>query len=103
MAEALAREFALRITDLDDANIGIKRFGVIIQSPQEAQQNIEWCDLMVVTGSTAVNNTMQEFIGKKVGNFLWSNGGGASIPVRVESFLPLGRLIYLHPAIKVSC
>jgi hypothetical protein len=65
MAEALAQEFSLRITDLDVANIGTKKFGVLIQSPQEAVQNIEWCNLMVVTGSTAVNNTMQEFIGKK--------------------------------------
>jgi len=70
MAEALAQGFALRITDMDETNIGTKRFGVMIQSPKETQENIGWCDLMVITGSTAVNNTMKEFIGKSRYSFM---------------------------------
>jgi len=90
MAEALAQEFALRITDLDEANIGTKKFGVIIQSPQEAQQNIEWCDLMVVTGSTAVNNTMQEFIGKKPVLFYGVTVAGPAYLLGSNHFCPFG-------------
>ena len=90
MAEALAQGFALRITDLDEANIGTKKFGVIIQSPQEAQQNIEWCDLMVVTGSTAVNNTMKEFIGKKPVLFYGVTVAGAAYLLGLNRFCPFG-------------
>ena len=90
MAEALARGFALRITDLDEANIGTKKFGVMIQSPQEVQRNIEWCDLMVVTGSTAVNNTMKEFIGKKPVIFYGVTVAGAAHLLGLNRFCPLG-------------
>jgi len=90
MAETLAQEFALRITDLDDANIGTKKFGVLMQSPQEAHQNIEWCDLMVVTGSTAVNNTMQEFIEKKPVLFYGVTVAGPAYLSGLNRFCPFG-------------
>jgi len=90
MAEALAQGFLLRISDLDDANIGAKKFGVIIQSPQEVQQNIEWCDLMVVTGSTAVNNTMKEFIGEKPILFYGVTVAGAAHLLGLNRFCPFG-------------
>ena len=90
MAEALAQGFALRISDLDDANRGAKKFGVIIQSPQKAQQNIEWCDLMVVTGSTAVNNTMKEFIGKKPVIFYGVTVAGPAYLLGLNRFCPFG-------------
>jgi hypothetical protein len=90
MAEALAQGFALRITDLDEANIGTKKFGVIIQSPQEVQQNIEWCDLMVVTGSTAVNDTMKEFIGKKPVIFYGVTVAGPAHLLKLNRFCPFG-------------
>jgi hypothetical protein len=90
MAEALAQGFSLRISDLDDANIGAKKFGVIIQSPQEIQQNIEWCDLMVVTGSTAVNNTMKEFIGEKPILFYGVTVAGAAHLLGLNRFCPFG-------------
>ena len=90
MAEALAQEFALRISDLDEANIGTKKFGVIIQSPQEVRQNIEWCDLMVVTGSSAVNNTMKEFIEKKPAIFYGVTVAGPAYLLGLNRFCPFG-------------
>ncbi|MFH0813851.1 MAG: DUF364 domain-containing protein [Pseudomonadota bacterium] len=91
MAEALAQGFALRITDMDEANIGTKRFGVMIQSPKETQENIGWCDLMVITGSTAVNNTMKEFIGKKPVLFYGVTVAGAASLLGLNRFCPLGK------------
>ena len=90
MAEAIAQEFPLRIIDLDEANIGTKKFGAIIQSPQEAQQNIEWCDLMLVTGSTAVNNTMKEFIGEKPVIFYGVTVAGPAYLSGLNRFCPFG-------------
>jgi len=90
MAEALAQRFLLRITDLDETNIGTQKFGVNIQPPGEVQQNIEWCDLMVVTGSTAVNNTMQEFIGKKPVLFYGVTVAGPAYLLGSNRFCPFG-------------
>lgn len=90
MAEALSQGFALRITDRDEANMGTKKFGVIIQSPQETQQNVEWCELMVVTGSTAVNNTMKEFIGEKPVIFYGVTVAGAAYLLGLNRFCPFG-------------
>ncbi|HPD61230.1 MAG TPA: DUF364 domain-containing protein [Thermodesulfobacteriota bacterium] len=90
MAEALAQGFPLRITDLDEANIGTKRFGVVIQSPQETQESIAWCDLMVVTGSTAVNNTMKEFIGRKPVIFYGVTVAGPAYLLGLNRFCPFG-------------
>ena len=90
MAEALAQGFALRISDLDEANIGTKKFGVIIQPPQKVQQNIKWCDLMVVTGNTAVNNTMQGFIGKKPVLFYGVTVAGPAHLLGLSRFCPFG-------------
>jgi len=90
MAEALAKKFPLRITDLDEANIGTEKFGVKIQPPHEAKGNIDWCDLMVVTGSTAVNNTMKEFIGKKPVIFYGVTVAGPAYLLGLNRFCPFG-------------
>ncbi len=58
MAEALAREFALRVTDMDPSNLGTTKFGVQIQGPESTAGNIAWSDLAVVTGTTLTNSTL---------------------------------------------
>jgi hypothetical protein len=90
MAEVLAKRFALRISDLDEANIGTKKFGIVVQSPREIQDAIKWCDLMVVTGSTAVNNTIQEFIGKKPVLFYGVTCAGPAHLLGLNRFCPFG-------------
>lgn len=90
MAEALSQRFALRITDLDEANIGTKKYGIMVQSPREVQENIEWCDLMVVTGSTAVNNTIQEYVGKKPVIFYGVTVAGPAHLLGLNRFCPFG-------------
>ncbi len=62
--EALSREFELRVTDIDKDNIGKKINGVTIESPENTEKNIKWCDLIFATGSTFVNNTYKQFIVK---------------------------------------
>lgn len=90
MAEALAQRFALRITDLDEANIGTRKYGIMVQSPREVQDNIEWSDLVVVTGSTAVNNTMQDFVGKKPVIFYGVTVAGPACLLGLDRFCPFG-------------
>lgn len=61
MVEALSREFELKVTDLDEENIGQRRFGVRISGPEENDEILRWCDMAVVTGTTLVNDTIGQF------------------------------------------
>jgi len=60
MVEALSRRFELRVTDMAQNNIGTEKFGVLIQSPEKTQENLNWCDIALVTGTTIVNNTIDQ-------------------------------------------
>jgi hypothetical protein len=62
MVEALSPKFELRVTDLDEANIGTRKFGVMINGPEKTQENLNWCDIAMVTGTTVVNGTIGQFI-----------------------------------------
>ena len=90
MAESLAKNFPLKITDLDEKNIGKKKFGVEIQGPHYAQENINWCDLLVVTGSSVVNDTMKQFIGTKPVLFYGVTVAGPAYLLGLNRFCPLG-------------
>ena len=61
MVEALAKRFELRVTDMDLDNIGKEKFGVRIYDPSHTEENLDWCDIAVVTGTTVVNNTIDQF------------------------------------------
>ncbi|MBA7675111.1 hypothetical protein ES703_83340 [subsurface metagenome] len=61
MVEALSKDFELRVTDMDQDNIGTEKFGVIIHSPEKTQENLSWCDIALVTGTTIVNNAIDQF------------------------------------------
>ena len=90
MAEALAKNFLVKMTDLDENNIGKEKFGVLIQDPAHAQEHSEWCDLLVVTGSTAVNGTMTDFVGKKPVIFYGVTVAGPAHLLGLDRFCPLG-------------
>ena len=64
MLENLIKKFGadyVRCSDLDTKNIGTNKFGTVIyDGSQENLDLIEWCDLLLPTGSTIVNNTFDE-------------------------------------------
>lgn len=53
-------EFDVRVTDLDESNIGQEKYGIIIGPPQRTEANLNWCDVALITGTTLVNNTIDE-------------------------------------------
>lgn len=61
MVEALSKEFELKVTDMAQDNIGTEKFGTTISSPEKTQENLNWCDIALVTGTTVVNNTIDQF------------------------------------------
>ncbi|MDD4924862.1 MAG: DUF364 domain-containing protein [Dehalococcoidales bacterium] len=64
LLENLIKKFGaenIRCSDLDVKNIGTNKFGTVIRDGSQENQNlIEWCDLLLPTGSTLVNNTFDD-------------------------------------------
>ncbi len=63
MADHLAHKFELRIVDLDPENIGREKFGLtILDGNEDTEEILRWCDLALVTGTTAVCETMEPIL-----------------------------------------
>ncbi len=63
MVEELARHFEIRVFDLDPDNIGQAKYGITIESGECDPAAVEdWSDLILVTGSTVVNGTIDPFL-----------------------------------------
>jgi len=90
MVEALAQRFELRVTDMDQDNIGKEKFGVRIYDPSQTEGHLEWCDIAVVTGSTVVNNTIDQFTISKPVIFYGVSISGAAKLLGLNHFCPFG-------------
>ena len=90
MVEALSRRFKLSVTDLDKANIGQEKFGVKIDDPTRTQDNLEWGDIALVTGTTIVNDTIDQFLIAKPVIFYGVTIAGAAKLQGLERFCPFG-------------
>lgn len=63
MVEQLAGKFSLRVFDLDVNNIGQNKLGVTIENGDcDLEEVTNWCDILMVTGSTVVNATIDSFL-----------------------------------------
>ena len=62
MIQAMNKEFALRVLDLDPDNVGQVRRGVLVERPEAAAEAMAWADLLLVTGTTLANGTIDGFI-----------------------------------------
>jgi hypothetical protein len=90
MVEALAKEFELRVTDMDRENIGREKFGVTIDDPAKTGENLDWCDIALVTGTTVVNGTIEQFQINKPVIFYGVTISGAARLADLNRFCPLG-------------
>jgi len=91
MVESLARNFEIKVTDMDYANINNEKFGVIIQSPKNTKDNLDWCDIALVTGSTIVNNTLADFLTSKPVIFYGVTIAGAAKVLGLEHYCYCGQ------------
>ncbi|MEM3018113.1 MAG: DUF364 domain-containing protein [Candidatus Bathyarchaeia archaeon] len=63
MVEALSGRFTIRVTDLNRENIGTMKDGVkILDGEADLDETVEWSDLVLATGSTIVNGTIERII-----------------------------------------
>jgi uncharacterized protein (DUF4213/DUF364 family) len=90
MVEELAKHFELRVTDMDEANIGQEKFGVKIDDPSRTEENLKWCDIALVTGTTIVNDTIDQFLSDKPVIFYGVTIAGAAELESLERFCPFG-------------
>ena len=90
MVQNLAEGFDIRVTDMDDDNIGQVKFGVPIESPDKTAENIEWCDLAVVTGSTLANASVTDILSEKPTIYYGVTVAGPAAMLKLERFCPLG-------------
>lgn len=90
MVEALAREFEVRVTDLDPENVGATKFGVPIQGPDETASNIVWAELVLITGTTFTNDTVRELATMKPTIFYGVTAAAAAHFLELPRFCPYG-------------
>lgn len=62
----LSKDFAVRVLDLDDDNIGMVKCGVKIEHGiKDYESVINWADLILTTGSVCVNGSIVDFLNLK--------------------------------------
>jgi hypothetical protein len=62
IAEALSGAFPFRLLDLDSENIGREKSGVMVEGPEATDEAVDWADLLLVTGTTLVNDSIGPFL-----------------------------------------
>jgi hypothetical protein len=62
MLEWLAKGNPMRVLDLDPDNIGTTQSGVVIEGPEKTEEAIDWCHVILATGSSLVNGTLPCFL-----------------------------------------
>ena len=65
MIEQLSGSFPIRVLDLDDDNIGKKKFNLVVEGPEATEDVLAWGDIILATGSTCVNGTITKFLGNR--------------------------------------
>ncbi|MFC1581258.1 Rossmann-like domain-containing protein, partial [Thermodesulfobacteriota bacterium] len=86
MAEILGAGFPIRLMDLDPDNIGTRKFGITVEGEESTEDVIAWADLLLVTGTTLVNNTIETFLDRKPILFYGTTIAGAAHLMGWERF-----------------
>ncbi|MGC8602824.1 MAG: Rossmann-like domain-containing protein, partial [Desulfomonilaceae bacterium] len=90
MVQSLSQQFDLRVVDMDEDNIGQRKFGVKIGGPEETPENLSWCDLALVTGSALTNDTLKDLMGSKETLVFGVTIAGPAACLGLNRFCPYG-------------
>ncbi len=91
LLEALARDFEVRVCDRDPEKIGTVQSGIVVEDSEVYRDINNWADLLLVTGTTLVNDTIDNFTGDVPIVFYGITIGGAAQLLNLNHFCPLGR------------
>ena len=89
--EELSASFDLRVIDLDKDNIGTKKFNILIEGPEKTDDAIDFADLLLVTGTTIANGTIEQFLDRKPVLFYGTTIAGAAHLMGWNRFCYRGR------------
>lgn len=90
MLEKIAGAFSLRVVDLDPDNIGKIKSGVQVEGYERTDEVLEWCDVIVATGSTVVNSTITDYCKQKPTLFFGTSGAAACHLMGLQRFCSMG-------------
>ena len=63
LVDAFSKKYILRVLDLDEDNIGKEKFGqIILDGNTDFPDAIQWAQLVLSTGTTVVNGTIDEIL-----------------------------------------
>ena len=63
IVETLSGRFVIRVTDLNKENIGAFKAGIkILDGELDLEKTVKWSDLVLATGSTVVNGTIERIV-----------------------------------------
>lgn len=80
--EALSSTHQLRVLDLQYENIGKLKYGVTIEDGRVMMEDVKnWCDVMLVTGSTVCNGTIVDFISGDKKTYFYGTSIAASAQI----------------------
>ena len=88
LAEAVDKELRVRLVDLDPDNVGQVKRGVLVEGAESTQDAIDWCDLLLVTGTTLANDTIGHFLTGKPVLFYGTTISGAAALMGWDRFCP---------------
>jgi hypothetical protein len=88
MIAHLSESFRLRVVDLDEDNIGKNKFNILIEGPDNTKDILSWSDIILATGSTCVNTTINRFLGKKPVIFYGVTIAGIAKSYNFERYCP---------------
>ncbi len=92
LLEVISQNFSVRLCDRDPDQVGQKKSGVLIEPPEAFEDILAWCDLILATGTTLVNDTIDRFVADdKPTVFYGITISGAANLLGLNHYCPLGR------------
>jgi hypothetical protein len=88
LVDRLQQDHEYRIVDLDPDNIGKSVGAVQIEGPEATGDAVAWADLLLVTGTTLVNDTIDAFLDCKPVIFYGTTIAGAARMMNWERVCP---------------
>lgn len=92
MIEKLSKHFEIRVVDLNIENIGKTKYNVVIEDGKtKINDLVEWCDVIIVTGSTSANKTITDYLLEKPVIFYGTTIAGIASLMGFERFCPCSK------------
>lgn len=88
LAEALNHMTDVRLIDLDPDNIGQTKRGIFVEGGYATREAVKWCDLLLVTGTTLANDTIDQFLNGKPVLFYGTTIAGAAALMGLDRYCP---------------